>query len=335
MRCQASIWRWSPFFGICASKFTGASGWTMYGAKVFSSTLTRRSLSAFQFASSPSPSEVARPMPVIQTSADPALEDLISVMGDQFLRKSDALGHGVHVYAQIRVGEGDMRERDRGAGSQFAADGYLRGSDGKARTFVNDAGGYFQQLPGADETPHLGFLHRAEERHALEFGQRDQEPARGLRHRLDQQHAGHDRVARKVTFEDSVFLGNLRLGRNGLLADIEVGDAVDQFEIFKLHGARLGARALGRDQFVDARGEIFQDKILFGGRLAVIDLLGPLLQRQLDPERLVDRERDVQKIQAVDPQIVDGVVFGRDRIAWNVAGFRDNVSDLIECGGHH
>jgi hypothetical protein len=48
--------------------------------------------------------------------------------------------------------------------------------------------------------------------------------------------------------------------------------------------------ALGRDQFVDAGAEIFQHEILFGGRLTVVDLLGPLFQRQLDPERLVDRK---------------------------------------------
>src|SRR6516164_6552304 len=67
--------------------------------------------------------------------------------------------------------------------------------------------------------------------------------------------------------------------------------------------ARLGARALGRNQFVYARAQIFQHKVLFGGRLAVIDLLGPFLQRQLDSELLVDCERDVQEIEAVDAQI--------------------------------
>ena len=91
-------------------------------------------------------------------------------------------------------------------------------------------------------------------------------------------------------------------------------------------------RALGRDQFVDASAEIFQDEILFGSCFAVIDLLGPFLQRQLDPERLVDRERDVEEIQTVDPQIVDRMALRRDRIARNVSGFRDNVGDLIECG---
>src|SRR5580698_3617325 len=93
-----------------------------------------------------------------------------------------------------------------------------------------------------------------------------------------------------------------------------------------------GLCALGGDQFVDARAEVFQDEILLGGRLAVVDFLGPFFQRQLDPERLVDRERNVEKIEAVDAQIVDGVALRRDRVARDVAGFSDNRGDLIECG---
>jgi len=89
------------------------------------------------------------------------------------------------------------------------------------------------------------------------------------------------------------------------------------------------------DQFVDACAEIFQDEVLFGGRLAVVDFLGPFFQRQLDSEGLIDRERDVEEIEAVDSQIVDRVAFGRDRVARYVAGFSDNRGDLIECRGHH
>src|SRR6186713_930081 len=99
--------------------------------------------------------------------------------------------------------------------------------------------------------------------------------------------------------------------------------------------ARLGARALGGNQFVDAGAQILQHEILFRGRLAVVDLLGPLFQRQLDAKLLVDRERDVQEIEAVDAEIVDGMAIRRDRVARDVAGFSDDRSDLIECGGHH
>src|SRR5258708_27458280 len=134
----------------------------MYGANPFSSTLMRRALSACQFASSPSPSEVARPMPVIQTSAGPEFEAFVpafaSVMGDGLLRKADAFGHGVHVYAQIRTREGNDTERDRRVASQFAANADLGGGNGIARTLVNDTRLYRQQVAGADERSHLGFL---------------------------------------------------------------------------------------------------------------------------------------------------------------------------------
>src|SRR3954463_8492443 len=96
-----------------------------------------------------------------------------------------------------------------------------------------------------------------------------------------------------------------------------------------------GGRALGGNQFVDAIAQVFQDEILFGGGLAVVDFLGPLFQRHLDPERLVDGEGDVEKVEAVDAQLLDGVAFRRDRVARDVAGFGDNGGDLIECSRHH
>ena len=68
---------------------------------------------------------------------------------------------------------------------------------------------------------------------------------------------------------------------------------------------------------------------------AVVDLLGPFFERHLDAERLVDGKGDVEEVQAVDPQIVDGMALRLDRVARNVAGLSDNVGDLIVCGGHH
>src|SRR5262249_38071998 len=76
-----------------------------------------------------------------------------------------------------------------------------------------------------------------------------------------------------------------------------------------------GAGALGGGQFVDARAEVLQHEILLGGRLAVIDFLRPLFQRQLDSEGLVDGKGDVEEIQAVDAEIVDRVAIRRDRVA--------------------
>src|SRR4051794_36318735 len=83
-------------------------------------------------------------------------------------------------------------------------------------------------------------------------------------------------------------------------------------------------RALGSDQFVDACAQVLEDEVLLGGRLAVVDFLGPFLQRQLDPECLVDGECNVQEVQAVDAQIVDRMALGRDRVARDVAGFRND-----------
>ena len=105
--------------------------------------------------------------------------------------------------------------------------------DGKPGTFVNDAGFDLQQFAGADEAAHLGFLDRAEKRHPFEIHQRDQQPAGGLRHRLDQQHAGHDRIAREMSLEDGAMGRNLRFNRNGALVEFEVDDAVNQLEIFE------------------------------------------------------------------------------------------------------
>src|ERR1043166_8038530 len=92
-----------------------------------------------------------------------------------------------------------------------------------------------------------------------------------------------------------------------------------------------GGRALGGNQFVDAFAEVFQNEILLGRRLAVVNFLGPLFQRHFDPECLVDGEGDVEEVQTVDSEIVDGVAFGGDGVTRNVAGFGDNVGDLIEC----
>ena len=92
---------------------------------------------------------------------------------------------------------------------------------------------------------------------------------------------------------------------------------------------------LGGDQFVDARAEILEHEILLGGRLAVVDFLGPLLERQLDPERLVDREGDIEEVEAVDAEIVDGVAFRLDLLARNVAGLGDDIGHGVEGRGHH
>src|SRR5687767_6356834 len=97
---------------------------------------------------------------------------------------------------------------------------------------------------------------------------------------------------------------------------------------------RDGSRPLGGDKLVDARAQVLEDEILLGGGAAFVDLLRPLFQRHLDPEGFVDCERDVEKIEAVDPQVVDRVTFGFDLFPRDVAGLRNNVYDSIERRRH-
>src|SRR6266481_2644289 len=201
----------------------------MYGAKRLSSILTRFALSASQCASSPSPSEDTMPIPVIQTSFG-------SAMHNRLQREADLCGHRVHMHAQGRVGEGDMAEGEVGAALQLGADARLCRGDGKTRAFVLDLRFDRQQLAGTNETPHLGFLHHRQERHALELHHAEQKPAGALRHRFGQQNTGHYWKAWKVPLEDGAMFRNLRLDRDGFLSHIEVEDAVDQLKIFKLHG---------------------------------------------------------------------------------------------------
>src|SRR3954462_4203944 len=97
---------------------------------------------------------------------------------------------------------------------------------------------------------------------------------------------------------------------------------------------RLRRRGLGGDQLVDARAEILQHEILLGRRLAVVDFLGPLLERQLDAESLVDGECDIEKVEAVDAQIVDGVAFRLDLVALDIAGLGNDVRHGVESRRH-
>src|SRR5262249_26815618 len=90
----------------------------------------------------------------------------------------------------------------------------------------------------------------------------------------------------------------------------------------------------GGNEIVDAGAKILQHEILLGSRRAVVDFLRPPLQRQLDGEGLVDRKGDIEKVQAVDPEIVDGVTVRLDVLARDIARLRDNVGHGIEGRGH-
>ncbi len=154
-----------------------------------------------------------------------------------------------------------------------------------------------------------------------------------------------------MPFKDRAFHRHLALGANPALVGFDLDEAVQHLEIFKPHGRlpRVG-RTIRRNRSCVIRPSqaeffaainssmrahrFFQDEILIRGRLTVVDLLGPLLQRQLDPKSLVDRKGDIQKIEAVDFQIVDGMAFRRDRVAGNVARLGNDIGDFIESGGH-
>src|SRR5215469_2550468 len=90
------------------------------------------------------------------------------------------------------------------------------------------------------------------------------------------------------------------------------------------------SRSLGCDEAVDAGAQVLENEILLRRRLAVVDFLRPLLERQLDPERLVDREGDVEEVEAVDAEIVDRVALRLDFFARDIAGLRDDVGDGVE-----
>src|SRR5262249_5376534 len=98
--------------------------------------------------------------------------------------------------------------------------------------------------------------------------------------------------------------------------------------------ADWGASALGGDQLIDPRAQLLQHEVLLGRGFAVVDLLDPPLQRHLDPEGLIDGEGDVEKVERVDPQIVDDVALRRDLLARDVADLRDDVRDGLEGGCH-
>ena len=133
--------------------------------------------------------------------------------------------------------------------------------------------------PGRDKHAEFCILDRCKECHAFEFVHRHDQPSRGLRHGLDQQHAGHKRKAGKVSLENRVGRGDRRLGADLALGKLEVDDAVDQLEVLKTHVIRaLGP--LGSDEFVDAGAQILKHEILVGRGLAVVDFLRPLLERE-------------------------------------------------------
>ena len=198
MRCHASICRWSPFFGICGVEVERRERMHDVGRKALVIDVDAPGLSASQCASSPSPSEETMPMPVIQTSdlrwahcADRLQRASRSCLAiaSMCMRKA-SFGNGARLKVSQRCTSGPCRRGPFSLG------------DRKAGALVLELGLERQHLDRADEAAHLGFLDGGKERHPLEFTRRGSSQPDALRHGLDQQHAGHERAAGEVAFED-------------------------------------------------------------------------------------------------------------------------------------
>src|SRR5262249_787024 len=103
------------------------------------------------------------------------------------------------------------------------------------------------------------------------------------------------------------------------------------------YSMRIGSRGragpsgpLRCDETVDAGAQVLQHEILFRGGLTFLDFLSPLLERKLDSECLVDGECDVEKVEAVDAEIVDRVTLRLDLLARDVARLGDDIGDRVE-----
>src|SRR5690606_36486544 len=94
-----------------------------------------------------------------------------------------------------------------------------------------------------------------------------------------------------------------------------------------------GSGLLGCNQLVDFCAEVLENEILLGRNLAFVHFLGPLLKRNLDAESLVDSEDDVEEVEAVDAQIVDGVAIRRDGVTVDFTAFGDDVADFVKSRG--
>src|ERR1700726_2113583 len=118
MRCQASIWRWSPFLGICLSRSSAAIGWMTKGAQVTASAGPGAALRPCQCACGPSPRLETMPTPVIQASR--AVSAAVSPIGQRLHREGER-GRGLfHVLAEFLVREFNDTERDFSVASELA-----------------------------------------------------------------------------------------------------------------------------------------------------------------------------------------------------------------------
>src|SRR6185437_12336463 len=179
----------------------------------------------------------------------------------------------------------------------------------------------------------LGILDGGKKCHPLKTINRDDQPAGSLSHSLNQEHARHQREARKVALEDRASCWNCCLGADCAVRETEIGNPVNQLEVLKTHVIRaLGS--LSSDKFVDAGAQVLKHEVLIRGCLAVIYFLCPLLERKLDTECLVDSKCDIEEIKAVYAEIIDGMAFRLDGIARDIARLGDDIGDGVERRRH-
>ena len=198
---------------------------------------------------------------------------------------------------------------------------------------MNERGAHGELLSWRDEHSKFGVFHGGQESHALKTIDRHDQPAGGLRHGFDQQDAWHQWKAGEVTLENSVVRWNRGVGADSAIGEADVGNPVYQLKVLKTH-VTCALGSVGRDELVDAGTEVFQHEILVRACLAVIDFLGPLFERKLDPESLVDREGDIEKIEAVDTQVIDRMTLWLDGVARDVAGLSDDIGYGVERRRH-
>ena len=102
-----------------------------------------------------------------------------------------------------------------------------------------------------------------------------------------------------------------------------VGKRIDNYLAKDIYQERPEVVVLTNAWFSDAFQRIANR---IGQRIAVAT-------RHVD-EGLVDRKGDVQEVQAVDAEIVDGVAFRLDRLARNVAGLGDDIGHGVKSRRH-
>src|ERR1700682_6272925 len=92
--------------------------------------------------------------------------------------------------------------------------------------------------------------------------------------------------------------------------------------------------ALRRHQLVDASTEVLQDEVVVHRRPSLVDLLGPAFEGDLDAELLVEGKDDVEKVETVDAEIVNGMGFRGDLLERDLARFGDDLGYYVERRGH-